>query len=159
MTLSRLAKGMLLAVALLTGPTVAFAQVSAITDGVTRTATESGLTITDCSGSDCLVKIIGNVVRLMIQLSGVLLLCYLLYAGFLYITANGESKNIDKAQSMIKNAVAGLLLIVVSFAIASFVLDQVGNVVTGGEPTAPAGAGGGAGAPAPATPPPPTATP
>lgn len=146
MTFSRFSKTLVLGLALLALPGVAFAQVDAIRGGVTSAATAGGLAITSCNGSQCLVNIIGNVVTIGIQFSGVILLCYLLYAGFLYMTAGGESKDVQKAQEMIKNAIIGLVIIVVSFAVSNFVLDQVQAIVTGGRTVATTGAP----APAPA---------
>ena len=157
MSLSRFGKGLFLALALFTGPMVAFAQVSAIQGGVRTAATAASLTISSCSGTTCLINVIGNVIKVAINFSGVILLCYLLYAGFLWMTASGDPKAVTTAQDMIKNAVAGLVLITISFAISSFVLDTLGTIATGQTPTPAAGASGpSAPAPAPTTP---TATP
>ena len=140
MSLSRLGKGLFLALALFTGPTLAFAQVSAIQGGVTAAANAANLTITSCNGTECIVKIIANVITVAINFSVVLLVCYRLYAGFLWMTSDGD-KGVKEAKDMIKNAVAGLVLIAVSFAISNFVLDQLGTIMTGQRSSAPAGAG------------------
>ncbi len=145
MSLSRIGKSLLLSVTLLVTPMAAFAQVSAIRGGVESAATAANLSRSSCRGTACVIGIISNVVTVAIQFSGVLLLCYLLYAGFLWMTAP-DSKQVGQAQDMIKNAVAGLLLVVVSFAISSFVLEQLETVITGERPAPAAGAeGAGAG--------------
>ncbi len=61
---------------------------------------------------------------------GILLLVYLVYAGFLWMTAT-DSKGPDKAKEMIKNAIIGLIIIVSSFAISNFVLQALPGI-TGG---------------------------
>lgn len=140
MSLSRLGKGLFLALALFAGPTLAFAQVSAIQGGVTAAATAAGVATTSCNGTACIIRIIANVVTVAVNFSGVLLVCYLLYAGFLWMTSDGD-KGVKEAKDMIKNAVAGLVLIAVSFAISSFVLDQLSTIITGQQSSAPAGVG------------------
>lgn len=150
MTFSRFTNALILGLALLAGPGVAYAQVDAIRGGVTSAATAADLTTAQCNGSACLIEIIGNVVAVAIQFAGVILLCYLLYAGFLYMTAGGESKDVQKAQDMIKNAVIGLVIVVISFAVSRFVLDQVQAVLTGERPAATTGSAapvGGGGTP------------
>jgi hypothetical protein len=140
MSLSRLGKGLLLALALFSGPSLAFAQVSAIQGGVDTAARAAGVTTTSCRGTACVLNIISRLITIAINFSGILLLCYLLYAGFLWMTASGDPKQVTAAQDMIKNAVAGLVLITVSFAISSFVLEQLGVIITGQQPSTPAGA-------------------
>ena len=131
MPLSRFLKGLVISLALFAAPVAAFAQVSAIRSGVNSAAGAARLTQTNCTGTTCVIDIISRVVTVAVQFSGVLLLCYFLYAGFLWMTASGEPKNVQEAQSMIKNAIIGLVLITVSFAIANFVLDQLSNVLSG----------------------------
>lgn len=141
MSLSRFGKSLLLGATLLVTPILASAQVSAIQGGVNSAANAAfGSARPTCTGTQCVVNIVANVVSIGLQFSGVLLLCYLLYAGFLWMTAP-DSKQVGQAQDMIKNAVAGLLLIVVSFAISSFVLDSLQTIVTGSRPAPAAGAG------------------
>lgn len=155
MSLSRFGKSLLLSAILFAAPLLTFAQVSAIQEGVRSAAGAANLSRNDCTGSECVIEIISNVVAVALQFSGVLLLCYLLYAGFLWMTAP-DSKQVTQAQEMIKNAVAGLLLVVLSFAISSFVLEQLTTVVTGVRPAPaaaePSAGGPSAGAPAAVTP-------
>lgn len=58
---------------------------------------------------------------------GVLLLVYIIYAGFLWMTSDGDTGT-KKAKDMIKNAVIGLVIIVSAFAISSFVLTQLAGL-------------------------------
>lgn len=72
--------------------------------------------------------IVGNIINIALGFLGVLLLIYFLYAGFLWMTSGGDSGQADKAKSYIKNAVIGLVIIVASFALSSFVLGQLARV-------------------------------
>ncbi len=88
-----------------------------------------------------LPTIVGRIINIFLGFVGVLLLCYLLYAGFLWMTASGDPKQVDKAKTVIRQAIIGLVIITASFAIARFVLSFLADV------SDPAGGIGGSGAP------------
>ena len=69
--------------------------------------------------------IVGNIINVLLGFLGIVLLGYLLYAGFLWMTAGGDEENVKKAKDMIKNAIIGLVIIVAAFAISSFVLQAL----------------------------------
>ncbi len=75
--------------------------------------------------------IIGNIINIVLSFMGVLLLVYLVYAGFLWMTSS-DSKGPEKAKEMIKNAIIGLIIIVSSFAISNFVLNALPSVTGAG---------------------------
>lgn len=81
-----------------------------------------------------LAQIVGNIINVVLGFLGILLLVYLIYAGFLWMTST-DSKGPDKAKEMIKNSIVGLIIIVSAFAISGFVLDKLVGV------TSPTGAG------------------
>ncbi len=73
-------------------------------------------------------QIVGTAINIILGFLGVLLLLYFLYAGFLWMTSGGDSTQADKAKQYIKNAIIGLVIIVTSFALSSFVLTQLATV-------------------------------
>jgi hypothetical protein len=75
-----------------------------------------------------LPEIIGSIINVVLGFLGILLLVYLLYAGFLWMTAGGSEEKVDTAKTMIKNAIIGLIIIVAAFAISSFVLNSLTQV-------------------------------
>ncbi len=73
---------------------------------------------------------------------GIVLLAIVMYAGFTWMTAGGEAEKIAKAKSMLVNAVAGIVIVASSYAIASFVIGQLGTIVgSGGSTTSDSGGG------------------
>jgi hypothetical protein len=74
-------------------------------------------------------SIIGNIIGALISFVGVLLLLYLIYGGFLYMTASDKG-GVEKALSVIKNAVIGIIIIASSYAIASYVITQIEGAVS-----------------------------
>lgn len=75
-----------------------------------------------------LPEIIGQIINIVLGFMGIVLLAYFLYAGFLWMTAGGDSKKVSEATTMIRNAIIGLVIIVASFAISNFVLTQLVDI-------------------------------
>ena len=75
--------------------------------------------------------IIGRVINIILGFLGIILLFYVLLAGFKWMTAGGNPKQTQEAQDMIKNAVIGMVIIVSGFAISTFVLQQLTGITTG----------------------------
>jgi hypothetical protein len=78
-----------------------------------------------------LTQIIGQIINVALGFLGIVLLFYLLYAGFLWMTAGGDDGQVKKARTMISQAVIGLIIIVAAFAISTFVLGSLVNATTG----------------------------
>jgi len=117
-------------------PALAQAQgvVGSIGSGLDSAAAASGYkspgTTTD------LPTIIGRLIGAALSLLGVLLLAYILYGGFLWMTAGGDEKKVTAATSVIKNAVIGLVIIVAAYAITAFILGPLGLGAAFGSSTA-----------------------
>lgn len=108
-------------------PVMASAQLTPESTGLAGAAAGTGLS-TSCVGTECLVTIVGNVISLVLGFLGIILLVMLLYAGFLWMTSGGDSKGVEKAKNMISNAVAGVIIVAVSYAITSFVIGQLSTI-------------------------------
>jgi hypothetical protein len=108
-------------------PVMASAQLTAENTGLAGAAAGTGLA-TSCTGSECLLSIIGNVINLVLGFLGVVLLVMLLYAGFLWMSSGGDTKGVQAAKTMITNAVAGVIIVAVSYAITAFVLGQLATI-------------------------------
>ncbi len=99
---------------------------------LTGAATDYNRAIQNRAGFGTTVRtlpdIIGNIVNIVLSFLGVLLLVYLIYAGFLWMTSGGDSKKADSAKSYIQNAIIGLIIILASFAISNFVISNLVNI-------------------------------
>lgn len=71
------------------------------------------------------VIMVSYIINSILGLSGILLVCYLVYGGFKWMTANGENSEIDRAKSIIRNAIIGLTIAAISFSISIFVTDEL----------------------------------
>lgn len=84
---------------------------------------------------------IANIIRVILGILGLVAVVIIIYGGFLYMTAAGEVEKIKTAKKLLAGAVIGLIIILSSFAIASFVISQLQQAVGPGGP----GGGGGPG--------------
>ncbi len=118
-------------------PTLALAQgAPSVSAGIHAASNGTGLT-DFCDGSvfqRCVVKIVGGVVNISLSIVGVLLLGYMMYAGFLWMTSGGEKEGAETALKMIRQAVIGIVIIAASFAISSFVLSSLSTIAGGVTP-------------------------
>jgi cysteine-rich repeat protein len=69
---------------------------------------------------------VGRVINAFLGLSATVLVCLIIYAGFLWMTAGGAPEKIEKAKKIIMDAVIGLAIVLMSFAIATFVIRALG---------------------------------
>lgn len=87
------------------------------------------------ASASSLPVIVGSIISTLLSLVGVLLLCYLIYAGFLWMTAGGDKSKVSEATTTIRNTIIGLVIIMAAFAIADFVLTQLSTGLSGGSTT------------------------
>ena len=74
---------------------------------------------------ESLTGVIGKIISVVLGLLGIILLVLIIYAGWLWMSAGGDSKQVDKAKDYIKNAVIGLVLILMAYVITGFVIDKL----------------------------------
>ena len=77
--------------------------------------------------------IIANIIRVGLGFIGIVLVVLVMYGGFLWMTAGGNSDQIDKAKNVLKNAVIGLVIVLSAYSIVLFVMRVlgIGTVGTG----------------------------
>ncbi len=112
-------------------PLIASAQTNPFAEASRRVGnTQTGAGLSGSTGPDQLTTIIGRVINVIMGFLGIILLFYVLLAGFKWMTAGGNSKQTDEARDMIKNAVIGMVIIVAGFAISNFVMAQLANLAS-----------------------------
>lgn len=80
------------------------------------------------SGADALPRMIGTIINVVLGFMGIVLLFYIILAGWEWMSAGGESKQVDTAKTRIKNAIIGLVIIVSAYAISNFVITQLATL-------------------------------
>ncbi|MFA6454485.1 MAG: hypothetical protein WCV70_01340 [Patescibacteria group bacterium] len=77
----------------------------------------------DTSGD--LLSLIQIVINAFLSVIGVVLLTYMLYAGYNWMTAQGEEAKVEKAKDTLKRAIVGVIIIVAAYAISVFVMARI----------------------------------
>lgn len=113
-----------LGLALLPNTASAQAGLKAITSGVQGTAKGAGLATG--AGTD-LSTVVGGLIFAVMSLVGVILFGYMVYGGFRWMTAGGDSKAITEAQAIIRNAVIGIVIIALAYVISNYILQALIN--------------------------------
>jgi len=102
----------------------------AISNSLNGAATDVGSIATSAglNQSQGLPQIVGSTISILLGLLGIVFVVLVVYAGFLYLTSNGEETNVKKAKKLLTQAVIGLIIIVSAYAISSYVIDALVSV-------------------------------
>ncbi len=92
-------------------------------------ADSTGLNTTANTGYDkdipfenqSLASIIGKFVGAGLSFIGVIFLILMIYGGFVWMTARGNTQAVDTAKDLIYSAVIGLIIVLAAYAITTFV--------------------------------------
>lgn len=119
-------------------PNVAFAA-DTVTENLTTVGETTGL------GSEDPKIIVGNIIRYALGFIGIVLVCFVVYGGFLWMTASDNPEKVDKAKQVLINAAIGLVIILLSWSIATFVISALTGATGGGAGGSGTGGGSGSG--------------
>ncbi|MFH1867098.1 MAG: IPT/TIG domain-containing protein [Patescibacteria group bacterium] len=115
----KLTSGSIIIVALVVvcWPVVASAQTAG---GLTNFAGETSL------GTQVeLISTVARIINIVLGILGVIAIGIILYGGFLWLSSRGNQEQIAKAKKVLANGLIGLVIILTSFAIASFVFGKL----------------------------------
>lgn len=76
-------------------------------------------------GDMSLEQLVGRFIKGALSIAGVFFFAYMVWAGYLWMTAHGEKEKIEQAKKMISNAVIGLAIALSAYAITTFVVNQL----------------------------------
>jgi amino acid transporter len=100
--------------------------------GLPETADKAGFTTNlPCreQPGGCIPVFIGTLVNALLGIFGAIFLMLIIWGGVQYMFAQGDTEKVKKAQQTLKNAILGMLIVAASYAIASYVLEKVGEAV------------------------------
>mgnify|MGYP000867254138 CR=1 FL=1 len=72
-----------------------------------------------------LMSIIANGIQIFLGILGIVVVLIFLYAGWVWMTSNGDEEKIGMAKKMMVNASIGLVIILASFAITEFIIRKL----------------------------------
>lgn len=74
-----------------------------------------------------LFSVMTNIITGVFSILGLIFLFLTLYAGYLWMTAMGDSKKVEKAKDILSQSVIGLIIVVLSYGISFFVVNLIGT--------------------------------
>ncbi|MCK4968359.1 MAG: hypothetical protein KAS12_04850 [Candidatus Aenigmarchaeota archaeon] len=86
---------------------------------LTETIADTGLTTTS------LPQVIGNILKVVLSFLGLIALIIIVFGGFMWMTAGGAEEKVKKAKDLMINGVIGLVIIVLAYAIAGFIIESI----------------------------------
>ena len=82
--------------------------------------------IPNVSAQGTLGQNVTNIINFFLGLLGLIAVAFLIYAGVLMVTAGGEEEQVTKAKKIISYAVVGIVIILLSYTIVTFVSSALG---------------------------------
>lgn len=79
-------------------------------------------------GSADLKQAVINIISWILGLLGLIAVVMILYGGFIWMTAAGNEDKVDTAKQIISAAAIGLVIILIAWAIVTFVINTTKNV-------------------------------
>lgn len=92
-----------------------------LTTGAEDVAGQAGFANAD------LEDVIGSIISALLGFLGIIFLLIIIYAGFLWMTAGGNTDQIAKAKKWLINGVIGLIILLAAYAIVNFVIGALGD--------------------------------
>ena len=89
--------------------------------GLEETAVGTGHTSVSFFNAERLPETIGKIISIALSFIGVIFLALLIYGGYTWMIARGNEQAVEKAKSIIINAIIGLVIVVAAYAITAFV--------------------------------------
>ncbi|TAK05131.1 hypothetical protein EPO33_04080 [Patescibacteria group bacterium] len=74
---------------------------------------------------------VGRIINVFLGILGIFAVVLIIYAGYLWMNARGNEQQVEKARSILTQAVIGLIIILASYSIAGFVVRNLVNATTG----------------------------
>jgi len=92
---------------------------------MTNAATTAGI------GGANLPTILGKIFKIVLSVLGLVALIIIIIAGIQWMTSEGNPEKIKKAKALLSAGLIGLLIIILAYAMVSFIISSFGGITTG----------------------------
>ncbi|MDA3802407.1 MAG: hypothetical protein PF488_00720 [Patescibacteria group bacterium] len=72
---------------------------------------------------------ISSIINLVLSFLGIVFIILFIYAGANWMLAGGNEEKVGKSKKLIKQAVIGLIIVLVSYALSYFIINSLGFLV------------------------------
>jgi heme/copper-type cytochrome/quinol oxidase subunit 2 len=81
-------------------------------------------------GSEDLTATVGKLIAALLSVLGVIFLLLIIWAGFTWMTAQGDPKKVESAKNMLITSVVGLIILLSAYAISTFVIETLSSATS-----------------------------
>ena len=104
------------------------AQAETIIQRMLDNVSYSGLTALPAEGPE---PIVGRIIQAFLSIFGVLFLALMIFGGYKWMIAQGREEEVKKGKDIIRSAIIGLGIVLLSYAISLFVIARFYAATTG----------------------------
>ncbi len=89
--------------------------------------------VNDASADNYRIQvIIARIIKVFLGLLGIIFVIMLVWAGYKYMISQGNEEKISESIGQIRTAIIGLIIILISWSITSYIMDCVLDITQGG---------------------------
>lgn len=99
-----------------------------IIENLDAVAQRAGLT-----QQDDIRVVIAGIIGVIFGFLGIIMVVFIIYGGWLWMTSAGDSAKVDKAKKLIINAIIGIVIVIASWSIASYIINKAISATGGGQ--------------------------
>ncbi|MBT4277339.1 hypothetical protein HOD96_01155 [Candidatus Falkowbacteria bacterium] len=70
---------------------------------------------------------LGALISVLLTFLGIIFLLLMIYGGFMWMTAEGNTDRVEKAKKILTNSTIGLIIVMLAYSITWFVVYKLGN--------------------------------
>ncbi len=74
-----------------------------------------------------LSETIGGIIKVLLQVLGLLFIILLIYGGFIWMLSRGNENEVTRAKDILQHALIGLIIVIISYSITVFVFKGLGE--------------------------------
>ena len=77
------------------------------------------------SNATSINSLIGLIINIVLSLVGVIFLAFTIYAGMIWMTARGNEQKVDKASTILRGSLIGLIIVLGAYAVSYFLISRL----------------------------------
>lgn len=77
------------------------------------------------ANSTTITDLIINIIKILLFVSGGIAVLFVIYGGFLYLTAGGNEEQAEKGKTALVNAIIGIIIVILAYVIVNVVVNLV----------------------------------
>jgi hypothetical protein len=110
----------------LLAPFLAYAQ-SAVSNGLQSSGLQSIFGTGGLNGSQSLSDLITRVIDILLTFAAVIAIVFVIIGGYQYLASGGNEESAEKGKKTLINAIIGVVVIVLAYAIINVIVNLVGS--------------------------------